>query len=101
MAMVLRMSAIALVLSSFSLPALAAFDEASSKAAAAVEGAKSGTPEDKMVCKSKREHRTGSNLRPGRECKKESEWKAREVAAQRELTRIRDKSQTHGQALGR
>ena len=101
MVMILRLSACALVLSTFSLPAQAAFDDATSEPTAAVEAASSGTPEDKMVCKSKREHRTGSNMKPGRECRLASEWKAREVAAQRELTRLRDKSQTHGQALGR
>ena len=66
-----------------------------------MEASKSVTPEDKMVRKSKREHRTGSNMKPGRECRLASEWKVREAAAQRELTRMRDNSQTHGQALGR
>jgi hypothetical protein len=98
--MILRRSALALVASAISMPAQAAFD-ATSEPTAVVEAAKSGTTEDKMVCKSKREHRTGSNMKPGRECRKASEWKEREVAAQREMTRIRDKSQTHGQALGR
>src|SRR5512139_1635006 len=100
MTMFLRLSAIALVVSAFSIPAQA-FDDAASEPTAAVEAAKSGIPEDKMVCKSKREHRTGSNMKPGRECRLASEWKEREIAAQRELTRLRDKSQTHGQALGR
>lgn len=99
--MALRLSILALVVSSFSMPAQAAIDDATAEPTAAVEAATSGTPEDKMVCKSKREHRTGSNLKPGRECRKASEWKEREVAAQREMTRIRDKSQTHGQSLGR
>lgn len=100
MIMALRLFALALAASSLSMPAQAAF-EGSTNDQPAIETAKSGTPEDKMVCKSKREHRTGSNMRPGRECRLASEWKAREVAAQRELTRLRDKSQTHGQALGR
>jgi hypothetical protein len=99
--MLLRLSAFAIVVSSISVPAQAALEDAMSEPTAAVEAAKSGTPEDKMVCKSKREHRTGSNMKPGRECRKASEWKEREVAAQREMTRLRDKSQTHGQALGR
>ena len=99
--MVLRLYAFALVVSAFAIPAQAAFDDATSAPTAVVEAATSETPEDKMVCKSKREHRTGSNMKPGRECRKASEWKEREIAAQRELTRLRDKSQTHGQALGR
>ena len=98
--MVLRRTALALLVSTLSFPAQAAFEETPADQTVA-EAVKSDIPEDKMVCKSKREHRTGSNLKPGRECKKASEWKAREVAAQREMTRIRDKSQTHGQALGR
>ena len=101
MVMVLRLSALALAVFSLSAPALAAFEETSSSDQTVVEAAQSGVPEDKMVCKSKREHRTGSNMKPGRECRKASEWKEREIAAQRELTRLRDKSQTHGQALGR
>lgn len=98
--MVLRLSALALVVSTLSVPAQAAL-EGTSTDQPAIEAAKSGTVEDKMVCKSKREHRTGSNMKPGRECRLASEWKEREIAAQRELTRLRDKSQTHGQALGR
>ena len=98
--MVLRLSALALAVLSLSVPAQAAFEDTSSDQTV-VEAAQSGVPEDKMVCKSKREHRTGSNMKPGRECRKASEWKEREIAAQRELTRLRDKSQTHGQALGR
>ena len=98
--MVLRLTALALLLSTLSFPAQAAFEETAADQKVA-EAGKSDIPEDKMVCKSKREHRTGSNLKPGRECKKASEWKAREVAAQREMTRLRDKSQTHGQTSGR
>ena len=98
--MVLRLTALALLVSTLSFPAQAAFEETSADQTVA-EAGKSDIPEDKVVCKSKREHRTGSNMKPGRECRKQSEWKAREVAAQREMTRLRDKSQTHGQALGR
>jgi hypothetical protein len=57
---------------------------------------------DKIICKNAREHRTGSNMRTGRgECKTAAEWEDRRRAAQRELTRLRDKAQTPGLAIGR
>ena len=68
--------------------------------AASVATEKPGA-EDKIICRSKRETRTGSHMRPGKECRTESDWKEREIAAQRELQRLRDRAQTPGLALGR
>ncbi|QDP20193.1 hypothetical protein [Sphingomonas xanthus] len=75
--------------------------EPAAQGEAVTSEARSEDAGDKMVCKSKRDHRTGSNMRAGRECRTAAEWKERERAAQRELTRLRDKQQTPGNALGR
>ena len=81
-------------------PAYAIGDDTGSGQVVA-EATSAGTAEDKMVCKGKRQPRTGSNMKPGRECRLESEWKEREVFAKRELQRLREKQQSPGLGLGR
>jgi hypothetical protein len=62
---------------------------------------KANTPEDKIICRSAREASLGTHMRRGRDCRPASEWKEREIAAKRELQRLRDKAQSPGMALGR
>ena len=81
-------------------PALASGgDTAAENPEAAAEKAK--VPEDKIICRSAREASLGTHMRRGRDCRPASEWKEREIAAKRELQRLRDKAQTPGLALGR
>ena len=58
-------------------------------------------PEDTIICRSAREASLGTHMRRGRDCRKASEWKEREIAAKRELQRLRDKTQSPGLGLGR
>lgn len=66
-----------------------------------VEATKSATADDKIICKGKRSFSTGSHMRPKKECRTESEWRERELAAKRELQRLQEKQQTHGMGEGR
>ena len=98
--MVLRSAAFLMTVMCLSAPAQAFVEDANAPEAAA-DSAGSAASEDKIICRGKREANTGSNMRGGRDCRKASEWKEREVAAKRELQRLQDKQQTHGQNLGR
>ncbi|HXG81429.1 MAG TPA: hypothetical protein VNJ05_06485 [Sphingomicrobium sp.] len=91
---------LALAAAVLTMPAYAAADEPKVDPIV-VEATSSSLAEDKVICRSKREARTGSNMRPGKECRKASEWKEREIAAKRELQRLQDKQQTHGMGEGR
>lgn len=98
--MALRTATILIGLFGLATPAYALDDQPNAQQAVA-EVQKPTEPEDKIICRSKREANTGSNMRGSRDCRKASEWKEREVAAKRELQRLQDKQQTHGQNLGR
>jgi hypothetical protein len=98
--MIRHQAAMIIVALAVTAPAQAFIDETPSGQPAPSE-ATEAEPEDKIICRSRGEARTGSNLRPGRECRKASEWKEREIVAKRELQRFRDRYQSPGMGEGR
>ncbi|HEU0309807.1 MAG TPA: hypothetical protein VFR36_01125 [Sphingomicrobium sp.] len=82
------------------LPVLA-FALVASPTLANPETPKSEKPEEKVICKGKRDLAFGSHRRAGKECRTEAEWKELETATKRELQSFRERSQTRGDAQGR